>query len=184
MKNIVSFSVINIKPILKYFLVKDIHTNITYLNVLYNKQCKIFFVSTFIFCLPTFYSILLLSSVKSISNTYIKLIKSTTNSFRFSYQLKIEINGTGYRFYYLNQYLYCILGFSHLIKIKLPFTCIVTVGNTSKLLVLQHTNKYIVGNLFYIIQSFKNINIYKGKGIKNIYSQLKLKLGKTKNIRK
>lgn len=184
MKQIIYKQFIKTQNLFLFFSILDLKTQITYINIFYNTKYQVIFLSNKIISFPSFFSLYLFSKKKNILNTFIKIIKNKLLFFYIKYQLIIEFFGIGYKFFLKNKYLYFILGYSHLIKIKLPNTCEIYIDNNNKLLILMHSNKYILGNIFYIIKSCKKLNIYKGKGIKNIFDQLKLKLGKTKNIKK
>lgn len=174
----------NINNLYVFISILDLKTQIMYLNILYNTKIQILFLTKNIISFPLFFSLYIFSKKKSILNTYIKNIKNKILVFHIQYKLSIEFIGIGYKLLLNNNFLYLMLGYSHLFKIKLPNNCSMYVDNNKKLLYLIYSNKYILGNIFYIIKSCKKLNIYKGNGIKNIFEQIKLKLGKTKNIKK
>lgn len=184
MKKTIYKQIIKVNNLFLLISVLDLKTKINYLNIFYNTKYKILFLSKNILSFPSFFSLYLFSNKLNILNIYIKNIESKILEFYIEYKLRIEFIGTGYKFFIKNKFLYFILGYSHLVKIKLPSSCNIYLDNNGKLLTLIHYNKYILGNIFYIIKYCKKLNIYKGKGIKNIYDQLKLKLGKTKSIKK
>ena len=175
---------INSYNLFLFLSILDLKTQITYLNIVYNTTYQTVILSNKLLNFPSFLNLYLFLKKKNIINTYYNNIKNKILFFYIKYQLSIEFIGIGYKFLLKNKFLYFILGYSHLIKIKLPNSCNVTIDNINKVLILIHSNKYILGNIFYIIKSCHKLNIYKGKGIKNIFDQLKLKLGKTKNIKK
>ncbi|NP_852630.1 ribosomal protein L6 (apicoplast) [Eimeria tenella] len=165
-----------------FFSILGIKTQIIYLFILYNEKYQVIFLSNKIISFPSFFYLYLFSKKKNIINTYINTLKNKILFFCIKYKLSIEFIGIGYKFLLKNNFLYFILGYSHLIKIKLPNNCNIYIDN-NKILNLVYSNKYILGNIFYIIKSCNKLNVYKGKGIKNIFDQLKLKLGKPKNIK-
>lgn len=174
---------INLNNLFCFISILDLKTKIIYINIIYNTIYQILFLSQQIIIFPSFFYLYLFSKKKNIINIYNKLIKNKILFYYIKYQLSIEFIGIGYKFFFKKNFLYLILGYSHLIKIKFPNNCNIYINN-NKIINLICSNKYILGNLFYIIKSCNKLNIYKGKGIKNIFDQLKLKLGKIKNIKK
>nr|YP_009186564.1 ribosomal protein L6 [Cyclospora cayetanensis]AKO71986.1 ribosomal protein L6 [Cyclospora cayetanensis]ANJ44337.1 ribosomal protein L6 [Cyclospora cayetanensis]ANN13271.1 ribosomal protein L6 [Cyclospora cayetanensis]ANN13300.1 ribosomal protein L6 [Cyclospora cayetanensis]ANN13329.1 ribosomal protein L6 [Cyclospora cayetanensis] len=170
--------------LIKFFSIFDKKTQLIYINILYNTKYKVLFLSKKIINFPLFFSLYLFSKEKNILNTLYKILNYKLYLFYTTYKLSIEFRGIGYKFLFINKNLYFILGYSHLIKLKLPKTCSIYIDEKNKLLILIYSNKYMLGNIFYIIKSCKKLNVYKGKGIKNIFDQIKLKLSKTKNIKK
>ena len=159
------------------------------LNYILLKTSNIYFSFIFtglIHIFPSSTSILLLSlyKFKPYINTFINILnKYNLNKYKFS--LKLEIIGIGYKSILIkNNYLIFILGYSHFIKIKIPQKLILRVLNNGKLIEAVHEDKYILGNIIHILKRFKPIEVYKGKGIKNIYQNIQLKLGKTKTLKK
>ncbi len=183
MKQILYKQLFNINNFNAIILIFDLKTQIVYMNIVFNTKLKILYLTNNILSFPSFFSIYLFSKKKYILNMYTYNIKNKILFFDIKYKLSIEFIGIGYKLFFNKNFLYFILGHSHFFKIKLPDSCIVYIDN-NKILHLIHSNKYILGNIFYIIKSCKKLNIYKGKGIKNIFDQLKLKLGKTKGIKK
>lgn len=169
---------------INFVLILDKTTHLIYLNMVCFKNIQVFYLSDHIFCFPFKKYIEIYSFKKNILKTSIKTIQNNINTFYYTYKLKIELIGVGYKFFFKNTYLFFLIGYSHLIKIKLPNTCRIESNTNEKKFNLIHSNKYILGNLFYILKSFRKVDVYKGKGIKNIYTYLNLKLGKTKNIKK
>lgn len=167
-----------------FISVLDLKTQLTFVTIFSNRKNQVFLMSKKIVSFPSFLSLYLFSKNKSILKTAVKGIQQKLSLSCCTYKIQLEFIGTGYKFFYKDKLLYFILGYSHLIKLKLPNNCNVSINNNGKTLVLSHPNKYILGNIFYIIKSCRRLNIYKGKGIKNIFDQVKLKLGKTKSLKK
>lgn len=133
---------------------------------------------------PSFLSLYLFSKKKKFAATFIKQIINKIKYSYINYKLLIELIGTGYKFFFKNKFLYLTLGYSHLLKIKLPTACIIKIENNQKSLTLMYTNKYVLGNIFYILKSCRQLDRYKGKGIKNMLLHVKLKLNKLKITKK
>ena len=176
--------IINFNNLFLSFIILDLKTQITYINILYNTKYQVILLTNKILSFPSFICLYLFSQKKNIINMYYSNIKNKILFFYIKYYLSIKFIGIGYKFFIKNKFLYFILGYSHLIKIKLPKNCIIHIDNYNKLLHIIYINKYILGNIFYIIKSCHKLDIYKGKGIRNIFDKLKLKLGKIKNIKK
>lgn len=103
-------------------------------------------------------------------------------SLYLSYTLILQINGIGYKFVIKNSYLYLFLGFSHLIKIRIPKY--LKFRKSERNLQIVCGDKYIIGNIYNILKNLKKKDNYGGKGIKRIYDKLVLKVGKINSIRK
>lgn len=181
---LINKQLINSYNLFLFVSILDLKTQIIYLNIIYNTIYQIILLSNKILNFPSFFYLYLFSKKKDIIYTYYNNIKNKILYFYIKYQLLIEFIGIGYKFLLKNKFLYFVLGYSHLIKIRLPINCNIYINNINKVLILIHLNKYILGNIFYIIKSCSKLNVYKGKGIKNIFDQLKLKLNKIKNIKK
>ena len=184
MKKIIYKQDVNINNLFLCFLILDLKTFLNYLSLFYSSRYQVLYLSQKIIAFNLFSFIYFFSFEKKILNTSFNLVKNKLKYFYFKYKLQIEFVGTGYKFFIRNNFLYFTLGYSHITKIKLPNTCNVSINKNSKFLTITYSNKYILGNIFYILKSCKKLDVYKGKGIKNILNHIRLKLHKIKNVKK
>lgn len=166
------------------FFVLDLKTQINYITILLNRKYQTIYLPNKITYFPSYLFLYLFSKEKKFVETFIKQLIIRIKYIYITYKLLIGLIGTGYKFFSNNKFLYLILGYSHLLKIKLPIDCTVNIDNNHKSLVLIYRKKYVLGNIFYIIKHCKKIDRYKGIGVKNILLQLKLKLNKLKITKK
>ena len=152
LKNIYYFILSNVNYCLipKYFFFKISNTYITfyYLNI---KLKKKFF-------------------------NFINLFKTLIKKSTLLFTKKILLKGLGLKATLSNdlKMLELKLGFSHLIKIKIPKNKI-NIKLTKNAIIATSSNLVTLGNYLYKIRHFKKPNIYKGKGIWYKNENIKLK---------
>lgn len=91
---------------------------------------------------------------------------------------KLEIVGTGYKAKVINKLLILELGFSHEIIYAIPENINIKCDNN--ILEITGYDKYLLGQVSSDIKKIRKIDIYKGKGIKNINEKIIIKTGKKK----
>lgn len=126
-------------------------------------------------------SLYLCSKKKPLLQDYLNKYKEVYFGLYVVYALSLEITGVGYKVFLLDNCICVSVGLSHLIKIKLPNSILYKI--IDRLLILEYPNKYILGNIYYILRNTKSIDKYKGKGIKKIYDNINLKIIKSKITR-
>lgn len=182
--NLIYLNSFNISLLFNIFLIKDVDFYLNYLVIVLNNKYYSIILSDSIMCYLSQKKIYLFSKKRKNLNLIFKNFVLALFSFFFKYSLLLEVIGIGYKIFLFNNYIYLILGFSHLIKLKLPEKCDIFVHSNDKSINIIHSNKFFLGNLLSIIKKTKKMNIYKGKGIKNVYKKIELKLVKTKNIKR
>lgn len=166
------------------FFVLDLKTQVNYISIFLNRKYQTIYLPNKITYFPSSLFLYLFSKEKKFIEVFIKQIITKIKYYYLNYKLLIELIGTGHKFFSKNKFLYLTLGYSHLLKIKLPLDCIVNIDNNNKSLIIIYRKKYVLGNIFYVIKNCKKIDRYKGIGVKNILLQLRLKLNKLKITKK
>ena len=98
------------------------------------------------------------------------------------YRKEMELVGVGYRATATGQVLELSLGFSHAIYIKLPPEVKVeakTERNKNPLIILESSDKQLLGQVCAKIRSLRKPEPYKGKGIKFVGEVIRRKSGKS-----
>ena len=81
------------------------------------------------------------------------------------FEIKLEINGVGYRANLQGKILHLSLGFSHSLKYELPKDVIAELPSQTEI-ILKSIDKQKLGQVAAEIRSFRPPEPYKGKGIK------------------
>lgn len=102
------------------------------------------------------------------------------------YRKEMELVGVGYRATATGQVLELSLGFSHAIYIKLPKEIKVEAKserNKNPLIILESSDKQLLGQVCAKIRSLRKPEPYKGKGIKFVGEIIRRKSGKSANAK-
>ena len=102
------------------------------------------------------------------------------------YKKEMELVGVGYRAAATGQVLELALGFSHAIYIKLPKEIKVeakTERNKNPLIILESSDKQLLGQVCAKIRSLRKPEPCKGKGIKFVGEIIRRKSGKSANAK-
>ena len=102
------------------------------------------------------------------------------------YKKEMELVGVGYRAAATGQVLELALGYSHAIYIKLPKEVKVeakTERNKNPLIILESSDKQLLGQVCAKIRSLRKPEPYKGKGIKFVGEIIRRKSGKSANAK-
>lgn len=102
------------------------------------------------------------------------------------YKKEMELVGVGYRATATGQVLELALGYSHAIYIKLPKEIKVeakTERNKNPLIILESSDKQLLGQVCAKIRSLRKPEPYKGKGIKFVGEIIRRKSGKSANAK-
>lgn len=102
------------------------------------------------------------------------------------YKKELELVGVGYRATTTGQVLELSLGYSHAIYIKLPKEIKVeakTERNKNPLIILESSDKQLLGQVCAKIRSLRKPEPYKGKGIKFVGEIIRRKSGKSANAK-
>ena len=118
------------------------------------------------------------ASVTPMLGTTRTLISNMVHGVTEGFQKQLNLVGVGYRATVSQKKLELNLGFSHPIKYMLPEGIKATVSANTKLL-LESSDKQLLGQVSAEIQKFRPPEPYKGKGVLFEGEQLKRKAGKS-----
>lgn len=123
---------------------------------------------------------------RSLHGLYRALIHNMVVGVSEGYKKEMELVGVGYRATATGQVLELALGFSHAIYIKLPKEIKVeakTERNKNPLIILESSDKQLLGQVCAKIRSLRKPEPYKGKGIKFVGEIIRCKSGKSANAK-
>ena len=123
---------------------------------------------------------------RAMHGLYRSLIHNMVVGVSEGYKKEMELVGVGYRANATGQVLELSLGYSHAIYIKLPKEIKVeakTERNKSPLIILESSDKQLLGQVCAKIRSLRKPEPYKGKGIKFVGEVIRRKSGKSANAK-
>lgn len=123
---------------------------------------------------------------RAMHGLYRALIHNMVVGVSEGYKKEMELVGVGYRASSTGQVLELSLGFSHAIYIKLPKEVKVeakTERNKNPLIILESSDKQLLGQVCAKIRSLRKPEPYKGKGIKFVGEIIRRKSGKSANAK-
>ena len=123
---------------------------------------------------------------RAMHGLYRALIHNMVVGVSTGYKKEMELVGVGYRATATGQVLELSLGYSHAIYIKLPPEVKVeakTERNKNPLIILESSDKQLLGQVCAKIRSLRKPEPYKGKGIKFVGEVIRRKSGKSANAK-
>lgn len=123
---------------------------------------------------------------RALHGLYRALIHNMVVGVSEGYKKEMELVGVGYRANATGQVLELSLGFSHAIYIKLPQEIKVEAKserNKNPLIILESSDKQLLGQVCAKIRSLRKPEPYKGKGIKFVGEVIRRKSGKSANAK-
>lgn len=123
---------------------------------------------------------------RAMHGLYRALINNMVVGVSEGYKKEMELVGTGYRATATGQVLELSLGYSHAIYIKLPKEIKVEAKserNKLPMIILESSDKQLLGQVCAKIRSFRKPEPYKGKGIKFVGEVIRRKSGKSANAK-
>ncbi|MCH5223417.1 MAG: 50S ribosomal protein L6 [Muribaculaceae bacterium] len=123
---------------------------------------------------------------RAMHGLYRALIHNMVVGVSTGYKKEMELVGVGYRANATGQVLELSLGYSHAIYIKLPPEVKVeakTERNKNPLIILESSDKQLLGQVCAKIRSLRKPEPYKGKGIKFVGEVIRRKSGKSANAK-
>ena len=123
---------------------------------------------------------------RAMHGLYRALIHNMVVGVSEGYKKEMELVGVGYRASASGQVLELSLGFSHAIFIKLPQDIKVEAKserNKNPLIILESSDKQLLGQVCAKIRSLRKPEPYKGKGIKFVGEIIRRKSGKSANAK-
>jgi large subunit ribosomal protein L6 len=121
-------------------------------------------------------------SHRSLHGLYRALINNMVTGVSDGYRKELELVGVGYRASSTGQVLELSLGYTHNIYLELPGEVKVetkTERNKNPQIILESTDKQLLGQVCAKIRSFRMPEPYKGKGIKFVGEIIRRKSGKS-----
>ena len=119
---------------------------------------------------------------RAMHGLYRALINNMVVGVSEGYKKEMELVGVGYRAQATGQVLELALGYSHAIFIKLPKEVKVEAKserNKNPLIILESSDKQLLGQVCAKIRTLRKPEPYKGKGIKYADEVIRRKVGKT-----
>ena len=123
---------------------------------------------------------------RAMHGLYRALIHNMVVGVSEGYKKEMELVGVGYRATATGQVLELALGYSHAIYIKLPKEVKVEAKserNKNPLIILESSDKQLLGQVCAKIRSLRKPEPYKGKGIKFVGEIIRRKSGKSANAK-
>jgi large subunit ribosomal protein L6 len=114
---------------------------------------------------------------KSLHGLFRQLLANATKGVTENYQKQLEIKGVGYRAIQDGEKLVLSLGYSHPVEIIPPEGIKFTIAKN--IITIEGLNKQKVGQMAAHLRSLRPPDPYKGKGIRYLGENIKLKPGKT-----
>ena len=119
---------------------------------------------------------------RALHGLYRSLINNMVVGVSEGYKKELELVGVGYRVSNTGNLLDFALGFTHNIYLQLPPEIKVETKaerNKNPLIILESTDKQLIGQVCAKIRSFRKIEPYKGKGIRFVGEVVRRKSGKS-----
>ena len=123
---------------------------------------------------------------RAMHGLYRALINNMVVGVSAGYKKEMELVGVGYRANATGQVLELSLGFSHAIYIRLPKEIKVEAKserNKNPMIILESSDKQLLGQVCAKIRSLRKPEPYKGKGIKFVGEVIRRKSGKSANAK-
>lgn len=122
------------------------------------------------------------SNHKALHGLYRSLINNLAEGVSKGFKKQLEVIGVGYRAAFSNGVLELNLGFSHPIYFVPPEGIAIEVDTKSRknpIIIIEGTNKELVGQVAAKIRSMRKPEPYKGKGIRYLDENVRRKAGKS-----
>ena len=119
---------------------------------------------------------------RSLHGLYRSLLNNMVVGVSEGYKKELELVGVGYRASNTGQLLELSLGYTHNIYIQLPDEVKVetkTERNKNPLIILESSDKQLIGQVCSKIRSFRKPEPYKGKGVRFVGEIVRRKSGKS-----
>ncbi len=119
---------------------------------------------------------------RALHGLYRSLVNNMVVGVSQGYKKELELVGVGYRVSNTGNLLEFSLGYTHSIFMMLPSEIKVETKserNKNPLLILESTDKQLLGQICAKIRSFRKVEPYKGKGIRFVGEEIRRKSGKS-----
>lgn len=118
---------------------------------------------------------------KALHGLYRSLINNMVEGVSTGFERKLELVGVGYKASAQNNVLELSIGYSHNIWMSIPKEISIsaeTVKGKNPIITLQGYDKQLIGQVAAKIKSLRQVEPYKGKGIRFVGEQVRRKAGK------
>lgn len=115
-------------------------------------------------------------STRALWGTYASLIKGAIKGVTEGYEIKLLVEGVGYKMEVKGEKVVLAIGLSHTVDLKIPEGIKVTAEKGS--MTIQGFDKQAVGEFAAVIRGYKKPEPYKGKGIRYDGEVIRRKQGK------
>ncbi len=119
---------------------------------------------------------------KALHGLYRSLVNNMITGVSEGFKLNLEVIGVGYKASVANNVLELQLGYSHNVYVAVPteikVTTVTEKGQNPKVL-LEGSDKQLLGDVAAKIRSLRKVEPYKGKGIRFVGEQVRRKAGKS-----
>ena len=117
------------------------------------------------------------AKARALHGLYNSLLKNMLDGVTLGFQKELELVGVGYRAQLQGKKLSLSLGFSHPVEVDPPAGIIFEVEGQTKVKV-KGINKQVVGEIAAEVRSIREVEPYKGKGIRYLGEIVRRKAGK------
>jgi len=119
---------------------------------------------------------------RALHGLYRSLINNMVTGVTSGFRKELELVGVGYRVTNTGQVLELLLGYTHNIYLELPHEVKVETKmerNKNPLIILESSDKQLLGQVCAKIRSFRKPEPYKGKGVRFVGEVIRRKSGKS-----
>ena len=110
------------------------------------------------------------------------LVHNMVHGVSEGYEIRLEVNGTGYRAEMQGSDLKLVLGFSHDILVVPPQTLKFEVEDRGRIIILTSIDKALIGQVAADIRKLRPPEPYQGKGIRYVGEVVRQKAGKAGKV--
>ncbi|MFH1576638.1 MAG: 50S ribosomal protein L6 [Candidatus Margulisiibacteriota bacterium] len=115
--------------------------------------------------------------IMALQGLYNSLVKNMIDGVTQGFEKKLELVGVGYRVAKQGKNLQILIGYSHPVNVEPPEGIELIVEGTTKITV-KGVDKQVVGEIAAEIRSIREVEPYKGKGIRYVGEKVRKKAGK------
>jgi len=110
------------------------------------------------------------------------LVQNMVKGVSEGYEIRLEVNGTGYRAEMLGNELKLVLGYSHDVVVVPPPSLTCQVEDRGRVIILTSVDKALVGQVAADIRHLRPPEPYQGKGIRYAGEVVRQKAGKAGKV--
>ena len=110
--------------------------------------------------------------------TYAVIIKTIIQGIKYQYNYYLKLIGLGFKYKLSTDSIYFILGFSHILKVKLLNNIYLELLKKKKIIHLRSHDRFLLKFFIYFLKKLRPLDIYKAKGIRFKGEVIITKVGK------